>query len=220
MSKYSIAWMPGDGIGKDVMDAARIVLDAMRFDAEYVHCDIGWEFWCNEGNALPDRTVKALQSTTCGLFGAITSKPQDDAVKELSPALRDRLGAGGLSYFSPIVKMRQMFNLHTNMRPCKSYAGNPLNYRGTALANPSGADVRDRPGHLPREHRGLVRRRRVRPDSGGGLHGALREPEDEGLEGQGAREPRPVDPHRQQARVREHLPPGVRVREEAPAASA
>jgi isocitrate/isopropylmalate dehydrogenase len=79
MSKYSIAWMPGDGIGKDVMDAARIVLDAMRFDAEYVHCDIGWEFWCNEGNALPDRTVKALQSTTCGLFGAITSKPQDDA---------------------------------------------------------------------------------------------------------------------------------------------
>lgn len=39
-------------------------------------------------------------------------------------------------YFSPIVKLRQMFNLHTNMRPCKSYAGNPLNYRGTAIANP------------------------------------------------------------------------------------
>ncbi len=137
MTKYSIAWMPGDGIGKDVMDAARIVLDAMKFDAEYVHCDIGWDFWCTEGNALPDRTVKALQNTTCGLFGAITSKPQDDAVKELAPALRDK----GLSYFSPIVKLRQMFNLHTNMRPCKSYAGNPLNYRGTALANPSGADV-------------------------------------------------------------------------------
>jgi len=34
-----------------------------------------------------------------------------------------------------------MFNLHTNMRPCKSYPGNPLNYRGTALANPSGAEV-------------------------------------------------------------------------------
>ena len=29
MSKYRIAWMPGDGIGHDVMDAARIVLDAM-----------------------------------------------------------------------------------------------------------------------------------------------------------------------------------------------
>ncbi|MBL9119090.1 MAG: isocitrate/isopropylmalate dehydrogenase family protein [Phycisphaerae bacterium] len=137
MSKYSIAWMPGDGIGQDVMEAARLVLDAMRFDAEYVPCDIGWEFWCREGNALPDRTVKALQSTTCGLFGAITSKPQDDAVKELAPELKSK----GLSYFSPIVKLRQMFNLHTNMRPCKSYPGNPLNYRGTALGNPGGGDV-------------------------------------------------------------------------------
>ncbi|MCC6429197.1 MAG: isocitrate/isopropylmalate dehydrogenase family protein [Phycisphaerales bacterium] len=137
MPKYQIAWMPGDGIGKDVMDAARLVLDAMKFDAEYIPCDIGWEFWCNEGNALPDRTVKALQGTTCGLFGAITSKPQDDAKLELAPGLKDK----NLVYFSPIVKLRQMFNLHTNMRPCKSYPGNPLNYRGTALANPSGAEI-------------------------------------------------------------------------------
>ena len=34
-----------------------------------------------------------------------------------------------------------MFNLHTNMRPCKSYPGNPLNYRGTKITNPSGEDV-------------------------------------------------------------------------------
>ncbi len=137
MAKYSIAWMPGDGIGNDVMEATRIVLDAMKLDAEYVHCDIGWEYWCKEGNALPDRTVTALQKTTCGLFGAITSKPQDDAIKELAPELKDKK----LVYFSPIVKLRQMFNLHTNMRPCKSYPNNPLNYRGTAIANPSGADV-------------------------------------------------------------------------------
>ena len=39
------------------------------------------------------------------------------------PELKDT----GLVYFSPIVKLRQMFNLHTNMRPCKSYPGNPLN---------------------------------------------------------------------------------------------
>ncbi|MFM9996861.1 MAG: isocitrate/isopropylmalate dehydrogenase family protein [Phycisphaerales bacterium] len=137
MAKYRIAWMPGDGIGKDVMDAARIVLDAMKLDAEYVPCDIGWDFWCREGNPLPDRTVKVLQSSTCALFGAITSKPQDDAKEELAPELKDKK----LVYFSPIVKLRQLFNLHTNMRPCKSYAGNPLNYRGTVLANPSGAEV-------------------------------------------------------------------------------
>jgi 3-isopropylmalate dehydrogenase len=137
MAKYSIAWMPGDGIGKDVMDAARLVLDAMKFDAQYIPADIGWDFWCKEGNALPDRTIKVLQSTTCALFGAITSKPQDEAKEELAPELKGK----NLQYFSPIVRLRQLFNLHTNMRPCKSYPGNPLNYRGTAMSNPSGADV-------------------------------------------------------------------------------
>src|SRR5258707_455475 len=73
MAKYRIAWMPGDGVGNDVMEAARLVLDRLKLDAEYVPCDIGWDFWCKEGNALPDRTVKALKETTCGLFGAITS---------------------------------------------------------------------------------------------------------------------------------------------------
>lgn len=137
MAKYQIAWMPGDGIGNDVMEATRVVLDAMKLDAEYIHCDIGWEFWCKEGNALPDRSIKILQNTTCGLFGAITSKPQDEAKEELIPELKGK----GLVYFSPIVKLRQMFNLHTNMRPCKSYEGNPLNYRGTRLANPDAKDL-------------------------------------------------------------------------------
>ena len=39
--------MPGDGVGNEVMDAARIVLDAIKFDAEYVPADIGWKFWCS-----------------------------------------------------------------------------------------------------------------------------------------------------------------------------
>ncbi len=137
MAKYSIAWMPGDGIGNDVMEATRLVLDAMKLDAEYVPCDIGWDFWCKEGNPLPERSVKVLSNTTCGLFGAITSKPQDEAKEELAPELKGK----GLVYFSPIVKMRQMFNLHTNMRPCKTYEGNPLNYRGNRLANPEAKDV-------------------------------------------------------------------------------
>ncbi len=125
MAKYKIAWMPGDGVGVDVMDATRIVLDAMKFDAEYVPVDIGWELWCKEGNPLPDRTIEALKKTDCALFGAITSKPREEAAEELDPSLQGK----GLSYFSPIVKLRQLFNLHTNLRPCKAYPGNPLNYR-------------------------------------------------------------------------------------------
>jgi isocitrate/isopropylmalate dehydrogenase len=126
MAKYKIAWMPGDGVGKDVMDAARIVLDAMKFDAEYIPADIGWDFWCSEGEALPQRTVDILKKTKCGLFGAITSKPNDEAQEELIPSLKNQ----GLVYRSPIVRLRQLFNLHTNLRPCKAYPGNPLNYRG------------------------------------------------------------------------------------------
>lgn len=125
MSKYKIAWLPGDGVGNDVMEAARIVLDALKFDAEYIHGDIGWECWCKEGNPLPDRTIDLLKSTDACLFGAITSKPKEEAVKELSPKLQGK----DLVYSSPIVRLRQEFNLHTNLRPCKAYAGNPLNYR-------------------------------------------------------------------------------------------
>lgn len=136
MAKYQIAWMPGDGVGVDVMNATRVVLDALRLDAEYVPADIGWEFWCKEGNPLPDRTIKILRESTCALFGAITSKPQDEAMQELAPELKSK----GLTYFSPIVKLRQLFNLHTNLRPCKSYPGNPLNYRGTEIATKGKAD--------------------------------------------------------------------------------
>ena len=137
MAKYKIAWMPGDGVGNDVMDATRIVLDKLGLDAEYIPADIGWEFWCREGDALPQRSIQTLKSTQCALFGAITSKPQDEARAELAPHLRDK----NLQYFSPIVRLRQLFNLHTNMRPCKSYPGNPLNYRGTASTNPAGSDI-------------------------------------------------------------------------------
>ncbi len=37
MAKHRIAWLPGDGIGKDVLDATKIVLDGIGFDAEYMY---------------------------------------------------------------------------------------------------------------------------------------------------------------------------------------
>ncbi len=73
--KYRIAWLPGDGVGIEVMEAARIVLDRVGFDADYVHGDIGWEFWRSEGDAFPARTIDLLNSVDAAMFGAITSKP-------------------------------------------------------------------------------------------------------------------------------------------------
>lgn len=124
MAKHTVVTMPGDGIGNQVLPQALRVLDAVGFDAEYIHADIGWECWCREGDALPQRTVDLLATHKLGLFGAITSKPKQQAEAELRPELRGK----GCSYFSPIVTMRQKFNLDTCIRPCISLPGNPLNF--------------------------------------------------------------------------------------------
>jgi 3-isopropylmalate dehydrogenase len=116
--------MPGDGIGQTVLPEAIRVLEAVGFEANYVHADIGWEFWCKEGNPLPDKTIELLREHKLGLFGAITSKPKTDAGKELIPELQGK----DLVYASPIVKMRQLFNLDICTRPCISFKGNPLNF--------------------------------------------------------------------------------------------
>ena len=130
MARPTIVTMPGDGIGNQVLPEALRVLKAVGFQADYVHGDIGWEFWKSEGNALPDRTIALLEKHKLGLFGAITSKPKKEADAELSPALRGQ----GLTYYSPIVTMRQRFGLDTCVRPCIGFPGNPLNF------------VRKRPG--------------------------------------------------------------------------
>jgi len=90
MAKYRIAWLPGDGIGKDVLDAVRIVLDALKFDAEYIEGDIGWEFWKHEGNPLPDRTIKMLKTTDACMFGAITQSLRKKRQRSSIPSLRER----------------------------------------------------------------------------------------------------------------------------------
>ncbi len=133
--KRKVVTMPGDGIGKTVMPEAIRVLEAVGFDAEYLHADIGWDFWIREGNALPDRTIELLKAHRLALFGAITSKPKDKADAELAPELRGK----GFVYRSPIVRMRQLFDLDISVRPCQSFPGNPLNFirrRGDGFEEP------------------------------------------------------------------------------------
>ena len=124
MTKRTVVAMPGDGIGGVVLDASIRVLDAAGFKADYVQADIGWEFWKKEGNPLPQRTLDLLTEHKIGLFGAITSKPKDAANAELDENLKDK----GLVYSSPIVGLRQYFDLDVCTRPCRTYKGNPLNF--------------------------------------------------------------------------------------------
>ncbi len=137
MAKRTVVTMPGDGIGNQVLPEALRVLKAVGFEADYVHADIGWECWSKEGNALPERTIDLLAKHKLGLFGAITSKPNREAQAELRPELRGR----GHVYYSPIVTMRQRFDLDICMRPCVGFKGNPLNYirknRGGGFEEPA-----------------------------------------------------------------------------------
>ena len=124
MSKRTIVTLPGDGIGRTVLEETIRVLDAAGFEANYIEGDIGWEFWCSEGNPLPQRTLDLLEKHKIGLFGAITSTPKDEAFDELKPELQER----GFVYSSPIVGLRQHFGLDICLRPCRTYKGNPLNF--------------------------------------------------------------------------------------------
>jgi len=124
MQKRTIVALPGDGIGRVVLEETIRVLESAGFMADYVEGDIGWEFWKTEGNPLPERTLALLEKHKIGLFGAITSKPKDAAAAELDPSLSDQ----GFIYSSPIVGLRQHFNLDVCIRPCRTYKGNPLNF--------------------------------------------------------------------------------------------
>lgn len=120
---HDVVYMPGDGIGVPCCEQTRRVLDAAGFQANYHFAPIGWAEWCKNGNPLPQETIDLLAKYKVGLFGAITSKPKKEAEAELNPALR-----GKCTYYSPIVSMRQHFNLETCVRPCISIPHNPLNF--------------------------------------------------------------------------------------------
>ena len=124
MGRRNVVVMPGDGIGKTVLPEALRVLEAAGFDANWVSADIGWEFWVGEGNPLPQRTIDLIAEHKVALFGAITSKPKDAAASELNPELQDQ----GHVYYSPIVGLRQTFDLDVSIRPCITFPGNPLNF--------------------------------------------------------------------------------------------
>ena len=124
MAKRTVVLMPGDGIGKIVTPEAVRVLEAAGFEADWIDADIGWEHWISHGNPLPQRTIDLIAEHKVALFGAITSKPKDKAAEELSPELRDK----GFVYYSPIVALRQRFDLDVSIRPCIGFPGNPLNF--------------------------------------------------------------------------------------------
>jgi len=97
---YKIAVIPGDGIGKEVMEATLHILEALDVEFDYQFAEAGDEYMEKTGVALPPETVDIVKNSQACLFGA-----------------------AGESAADVIVKMRQELDLYVNLRPVKSYPG-------------------------------------------------------------------------------------------------
>jgi len=102
---YKIAVIPGDGIGKEVMDATLHVLEAINVEFDYTFAEAGDEYAEISGVPLPQETMDIVKNSKACLFGA-----------------------AGESAADVIVKMRQELDLYVNLRPVKSYPGTKCLY--------------------------------------------------------------------------------------------
>ena len=110
---HRIVLLPGDGIGPEIVDAARPLLGRIFPSWEFTEAEIGWGCWCRDGDPVPAATWAALESADAALLAAITSKPARAAEAELAPELRGT----GLRYRSPVLQLRQRLDLFANVRP-------------------------------------------------------------------------------------------------------
>ncbi|MER5887811.1 isocitrate/isopropylmalate family dehydrogenase [Streptomyces sp. NPDC001941] len=120
----SIAVLPGDGIGPEVVSAALDVVERLALPLDLRFGDIGWKYWREEGTVVPERTWKLIEETDTALLGAITSKPLREAEAELAPALRGT----GLTYVSPVIQLRQRLSLYANVRPVTDLDGERFDF--------------------------------------------------------------------------------------------
>jgi len=97
---HTITLIPGDGIGQEVIPAARDVLSALDLPLTFQTADAGFGTFERCGSALPDETIAACTASDAILFGA-TSSPMHKVE----------------GYRSPILLLRRHFDLYANLRP-------------------------------------------------------------------------------------------------------
>ncbi len=102
-----IVVIPGDGIGREVMDAAMLILQSFDLPFNYEFYDAGDEAERKYGKALPDETLEACKSSDAVLFGAAGETAAD-----------------------VIVRLRQELKTFANIRPAKAIRGIKCLYPG------------------------------------------------------------------------------------------
>jgi len=111
MKQYRICLLIGDGIGPEVVYAAREVLEALPLSFSWVEGAIGYAAYQKYGAPLPEETLAKVTAADATLFGAVTTPPDIP------------------NYSSPIIKLRKTCDLYANIRPIRSIP-NPISRQG------------------------------------------------------------------------------------------
>ncbi|MCL2615894.1 MAG: isocitrate/isopropylmalate dehydrogenase family protein [Dehalococcoidia bacterium] len=109
MESHNITLIPGDGIGPELTDATKRVLEAtgVKFNWDIVHA--GTDVMAEYGTPLPQHVLESLRKNKVALKGPLTT-PVGSGFRSVNVALRKEL------------------ELYCCLRPCKSYAGTPTLY--------------------------------------------------------------------------------------------
>jgi 3-isopropylmalate dehydrogenase len=113
MAKKHILIVPGDGIGQEVTEVGKKVLDkiAAKFNHEFTYDEalIGHVAIEATGNPLPDETLEKMKNSDAVLFGAVGHPKYDN-----DPTAKVRPEQG-------LLKMRKELGLYANLRPIKLF---------------------------------------------------------------------------------------------------
>jgi len=124
MSRFSIAVIPGDGVGKEVVPAALRVLEVVAprygasFDLHYF--DWGAEYYFRNGRMMPADALDLLRPMDAIFLGAVGD-----------PQIPDHITLNGL-----LLPIRRTFDQFANVRPAILYEG-----VASPLANPGDIDM-------------------------------------------------------------------------------
>ena len=108
--KHTITLIPGDGVGPEVVEAARRCLEATGVELQWEVADVGATALEKEGTLLPPRLLQSIRRNKVALKGPATTP----------------IGTG---FRSVNVALRKELDLYACLRPCRSYPGIPSRYK-------------------------------------------------------------------------------------------
>ncbi len=114
MARHTITLIPGDGIGYEVSEAARRVIDATGVDIEWEVQNAGLDVVEEFGQPMPDHVLDSIRKNRVAIKGPLTT-PVGKGIRSVNVALRREL------------------DLFALVRPCKSYPGVRSRYEDVDL---------------------------------------------------------------------------------------